>query len=150
MRNSTRTIASTKNTPTPTATERIRVRLGMVGTWFASTWRSGSDTVIITPTKRDTRIITHRLRDLVLWEPTYSPMGVMEISAPRVKKPMPTISATAPTKKAISVPLGMGATVKHSASTSAVTGKTAWRDSRILARKIVLVFPTLFSPPFLY
>ena len=51
-------------------------------------------------------------------------MGIMAISAPREKKPMPTISNAAPSRKSISVPMGMGASVKESSRTIMVIGST--------------------------
>ena len=66
---------------------------------------------------------------LVSCLPVCSPMGIMAISAPRLKKPMPRMSSTAPTRNIISVASGMGVMVTHSANTISVTGSTAARDS---------------------
>lgn len=56
-------------------------------------------------------------------------MGIMAMSAPRLKKPMPRMSSTAPTRNIISVASGMGVMVTHSTNTISVTGSTAARDS---------------------
>ena len=77
-----------------------------------------------------------------MWAPTRSPMGVMAVSAPRVKRPMPTISSAAPIKKASSVAVGRGATVKLSTSTIAVMGTTEARASRIFSRRTVRLRPS--------
>ena len=39
------------------------------------------------------------MREAVIFEPTYSPIGVIAVSAPRLNSPMPTIRSTAPTAK---------------------------------------------------
>ncbi len=65
--------------------------------------------------------------------PICSPMGIIAISAPREKKPIPTISIAAPSKKSIRVPVGMGARVKLRSSTMTVTGSTEVRDSEIFS-----------------
>ena len=57
------------------------------------------------------------------------PIGVIAVSAPRVKNAMPTINSTAPIKKETSILLGIGATVKHSSSTMMVIGRTDAIDS---------------------
>ena len=54
MLKSMRSTAITRNRPTPAPTERISTLLGMLSTWFASTCRSGSETVIITPSRNAT------------------------------------------------------------------------------------------------
>ena len=106
---------------------------GTPGVCAARTVRSGSAMVMITPMmKQDRAMIPTRL-DLVSWMPTFSPMGIIAISAPSVKSPMPTISRNAPIKKSMSVPVGMGVMVMHSSITIAVTGRTAASDSRIFA-----------------
>ena len=44
--------ATTRKAPTPAATARMRVRLGIMGTWVASTCKSGSDMVMMKPTRK--------------------------------------------------------------------------------------------------
>ena len=51
--------------------------LGTPGTWVARTWRSGSDTVTMTPMRKLTDTTIHSLRERVMAAPTRSPMGVM-------------------------------------------------------------------------
>ena len=143
-RNRMRSRATTRKAPTPTATAPISTGPGTLGTCSASTWRSGSEMVTTTPIKKLTATTTQSFRDRVIWTPTRSPMGVMAISAPRVKRPMPAISRTAPIKKASSVSVGTGEMVKHSASTMAVMGSTEARASRTFSPRIVRVFP-IFS-----
>ena len=79
------------------------------------------------------------------WLPTPSPMGIMAMSAPREKKPMPTINRMAPSRNIISVPTGIsGARVKLSASTMAVMGMTEERDSRVFAFKFFRIHTLRF------
>ena len=129
MRNRMRNSAATKNSPTPSATERMSAALGTPGTCSASTCKSGSETVTITPTKNETSSTTHSFLLRVMAAPTCSPMGVMAKSVPRVNMPMPTTSRAAPTKKASIASVGAGASVTHSASTMAVIGSTDASDS---------------------
>ena len=119
----------TRNTPTPKATAPIRTAFGIFGTWFASTCRSGSEIVIMMPSKKLTNTISQTFLDLVMQLPTFVPIGVIAVSAPKVKNAMPTISSTAPIKKETSILLGIGATVKHSSSTMMVIGRTDAIDS---------------------
>ena len=77
-----RTIASARNSPTPTATVKISTILGTDGTCPAKTCRSGSDMVMITPI---TNPVSKTVISFFIFEictPTPSPMGVMAISAP--------------------------------------------------------------------
>ena len=61
----------------------------------------------------------------VILLPTFSPMGVMLISAPRVKNIIPSITKTEPNRK-LKRTLGLtGAIVRLSTSTMAMTGATA-------------------------
>ncbi len=75
-------MAAARNIPTPTATVRIRVRLGMAGTCSASTWRSGSEIVMMAPMEKPIRKIRGMCRALDIWTPMPSPRGVIDISAP--------------------------------------------------------------------
>ena len=68
-------------------------------------------------------------------------MGVIAVSAPRVNSPMPTISSAAPIKKAISVAVGRGATVKLKITTMAVMGTTEANASRIFSPRMVRLRP---------
>ena len=57
--------------------------------------------------------------------PVRSPIGVMDISTPTLKKSIPTISKPAPIKKVIRILGGIGAMVKQSNKTMASIGMTA-------------------------
>ena len=69
MPNRMRTMQSIRKIPTPTETVRIRTVLSISGTLAASTCRSGSATVMATPSKKLTNKISHSLRDLVSLAP---------------------------------------------------------------------------------
>ena len=57
-------------------------------------------------------------------EPTCSPMGIIAISAPRVNRPIPSISITAPIMKVSIIPLFIGKNMKERMKTIIVTGST--------------------------
>ncbi len=99
------------------------------GTCSASTCRSGSDMVTIKPRMKVRAVINHNFLVCVILVPTFSPMGVMDISAPKVKNIIPTIRNTAPSRNASRIPGSSGAIVKHSTSTIAMIGSTAFRVS---------------------
>ena len=113
----------------------------MPGTWVAKTWRSGSETVTTTPIRKLTETTTQSFRDPAIWDPACSPMGVMAVSAPRVKNPMPTMSSTAPAKKARRMSTGSGARVRQRTSTMAVMGSTEDRASRTFSPRTVFTAP---------
>ena len=69
MPNRMRTMQSIRKIPTPTETVRIRTVLSISGTLPASTCRSGSATVMATPSRKLTTKISHSLRDLVSLAP---------------------------------------------------------------------------------
>ena len=125
MLNSIRRSATTRNTPTPQATARINVRFGTAGTCCASTCRSGSDIVIIKPSKKDSATTTHSFLDCVIAVPTRSPIGDIASSAPSVKNTIPAISNIPPIRKHSKILGEIGAIVKDSSSTSPMMGSTA-------------------------
>ena len=129
MENSIRRRAITRKAPTPQATDRISVILGTAGTWPARTWRSGSEMVTINPRRNANATITGRFRLLVRQVPMRSPMGVMDISAPRVRNIMPTRISTAPMRKHRRTLGEMGAMVKQRSRTMPMMGNTAWAAS---------------------
>lgn len=90
---------TTRNTPTPHATDRMRIKFGTDGTCDASTCKSGSETVMIKPSKNESVITTPSFFVFVMAVPMRSPMGVMAVSAPVVKNIMPTKMSTVPIKK---------------------------------------------------
>ena len=89
--------------------------------------------VMATPMIKHASAISHTLVVLVSCTPTFSPMGIMAISAPSVKRPIPTINITAPVINIAMVDSGMGTTVMLSSSTTPVTGSTAASDSLIFS-----------------
>ncbi len=115
----------------------------MEGTCPASTCRSGSDTVMIKPKRKERETITLTFLLLVMQVPTFSPMGDMASSAPSVKNIMPRISRTAPIRKHKRMLGEIGATEKHKKSTITMIGSTATNASRSFSMsfpcKIVLI-----------
>ena len=147
MENSMRKRASTRNVPTPPATDRIKIMLGTAGTCPARTCRSGSEMVIMKPSKKAVIMIRARLRLFVRADPTRSPMGVMDISAPRVKNIIPARIRTAPMRKHKRMLGEMGAMEKHKASTMQMMGRTAWRASCHFSVSFFRI-PKIFLRPF--
>ena len=60
-------------------------------------------------------------------------MGIMAMSAPREKNPIPRISIIAPMRNISMVPTGSGASVKLNSNTMAVIGSTEVNASRIFS-----------------
>ena len=125
MENSIRSSAITRKMPTPQATARISTILGTDGTSSARTCRSGSDMVIINPSKKPRITVTARFLLFVRQVPTRSPIMDMDISAPRVKNIIPTTSRTAPARKQSRMLGDMGAIQKHKTRTIPIIGRTA-------------------------
>ena len=125
MEKSIRKSAITRKIPTPHATDRIKTRLGTALTCPANTCRSGSEMVMINPSKKDTRMMTNTFRLLVRQDPTRSPMGLMETSAPRVKNIIPARINMAPMRKHSRMLGETGAIKKHRISTIQIIGRTA-------------------------
>ena len=69
MPNRMRTMQSIRKMPTPTETVRMRTVLSISGTLAASTCRSGSATVMATPSRKLTIRISPSLRDFVSFAP---------------------------------------------------------------------------------
>ena len=103
--------------------------LGMAAIWLASTVRSGSAMVDSTPSRKYSRTGISSLFFPLSTAPTPSPMGSMDMSTPRVKKPMPITSSTAPNRNSTRVPGSRGAMVTDSRNTMAVMGRTEAMDS---------------------
>ena len=131
--NRVRSIDTTKNSPTPAATDKIITISGTAGTCRASTCRSGSAMVTTAPIKKQIAATPASFQPPPSLRPIWSPMGIMAMSAPSEKKPIPTISMPAPSKNSTIVPLGMGASVKLSASTITVMGSTEESASDIFS-----------------
>lgn len=131
--------ANTKNSPTPTPTDIIKVYLFIVcDNCSAKTVKSGSETVIKTPTKKNTGIMSHNFLVLTTPVPTYSPIGVIAVSAPSVNSPIPTTTNKTHTINVKNVSDGIGAIVKHKRRTIKDMGSTEENDSFILSKIIVL------------
>jgi hypothetical protein len=75
--------------------------------------------------------------DFVIWEPTYSPIGVIDISAPRENSAIPTIIITAPNKNDVKLDISIGAMVKHNTNIIKETGNTDLTDSLSICLKAV-------------
>ena len=126
----------------------MKACVSIAGTLAARTVRSGSDTVMSVPMKKETRMTTQIFRDFVIVEPTCSPIGVMDLSTPSVKSPMPKIIINVPARKEMKIEFGSGVTVKDSARMIKDTGRTDARDSLSFSIKMVLFFIVMQS--FLY
>ena len=127
-----------RNSPTPTATVTMSTGVSMWGTLTASTWRSGSETVMATPSRKLSSSTSHSLRVFIMREPTRLPMGVMAISAPSVNSPIPATSSSAPMKKSSIRSTDMGISTKQTTLTMSTRGKTEPKDSCSLSDKVVL------------
>ena len=114
----------TRKTPTPPATVMISIKSETASTCPANTCRSGSAIVVIRPSKKQTGTAKESLRSRVICFPTPSPIGIMAMSAPREKSPIPTIKSTAPTRKSISISAGMGTINALSTTTKREIGVT--------------------------
>ena len=136
----------TRKAPTPIATAPTRTALGTLGTCSARTCKSGSAIVISIPRIKQTNngppIFFVRLISI----PMPSPIGIMDISAPIVKKPMPIISITAPNKNSTNAPEDNGKSVILRIKTIAVNGSTEASDSIIFSFK--RIFSNRKIPPF--
>jgi hypothetical protein len=73
--------------------------------------------------------------EAVILEPTYSPIGLIAVSAPKVKRPMPKISITAPIRKATKIAELTGKKAISRISTIAVTGSTEDSASEIFSHR---------------
>ena len=101
------------------------VIFGMDGTSVANTCKSGSEMVIMTPSKNERHTIKRMFLLLVILAPTFSPIMVMDISAPRVKNIIPKITISAPIRK-LSNTLGVNGVIeKHNTNTIRIIGTTA-------------------------
>lgn len=141
--------AATRNTPTPSATDIISTRFGMDDTCSASTCRSGSEIVIITPRVNPTITIIHNFFVLSRLPPTLSPIGVIESSAPIVKNIIPPMTRIPPRRNCASMPVGIGAIVNASNSTMSIIGSTDQTASCAFSFVFSLKLCFIQIPPFL-
>ena len=110
----------------------------MCGTLEASTVRSGSATVMAMPSTKLRMSMSERRRDFVMRAPVRLPICVMLASAPRVKRPMPTMSSMVPSRKASMRSVVTGTKPRHSTATMSAIGSTEETDSLSFSRRIVL------------
>ncbi len=128
------------NKPTPVPTVTRRTVLSMCGTVSASTWRSGSEIVIAKPSMKLTARIKGIFFVFVSAVPILLPIGVIEVSAPREKRPIPATSITAPTKKQSNKSGFIGETEKHKTKTIITIGRTDSAASLIFSGIAVCSF----------
>ena len=111
----------------------------MAGTCCANTVKSGSATVISIPSTKATVSGAAICLARLMVTPMALPMGVMDISTPRVNIPTPTMSRNAPNRNSTNTPGVRGTIVTLSASTMAVMGNTEERDSLIFSSSRELI-----------
>ena len=86
--------------------------------------------------KKKMSAITAIFPELPSLRPICSPIGIIERSAPREKKPIPRMRRIAPSRKSTNVPIGIGARVKDSSRTMTVIGRTEDTASIIFSFRI--------------
>ena len=121
----------------------------MAGTFAASTCKSGSATVMITPSRKLRIRIRASLRERVMLAPMCVPICVMDRSEPTVNRPMPMMIMTEPIKNESISALLTGIRNRHSAATISVIGRTDATDSRIFS-VIIFLLGNLASSPCLF
>ena len=89
--------------------------------------------VIIAPIRKLMSIMSGMLLLLMSRPPTPCPRGVMAISAPSWKNPIPTMRSRAPVRNNRSVPTSIGAKVMLNIKTITVMGRTLDNDSLIFS-----------------
>ena len=115
-------------------------------TWSASTVRSGSAIVINKPNAKHTTTSSKMFFDFVNPEPTYSPIGVIARSAPKLNRPIPKINITDEIiKTIISLLLKLIKGVKFKSITINVTGITETNASFTFNKNWLFID----SPPYL-
>lgn len=134
-----RKIAIIKNTPTPIAIVSISTIFGILGTWSASTCKSGSEIVTAVPIMILTRHIRLIFPDFTSRIPVSSPIGIIAISLPSEKNPIPIVSITAPNRNSMIISNGIGAIVILSTMTIAVIGRTDETASIIFSFNFLLI-----------
>ena len=124
-----RSNATTRNTPTPNATEKISTKLGTEETCSARTCRSGSEIVMMKPRIKPRITIKPSFRVRSILPPTCSPIGVIDSSAPMEKNNIPATTSTAPIRNSTRMLGESAAIVNPRASTISTMGSTALMDS---------------------
>ena len=125
----------TRNIPTPAATVTMRTVPSILGTFFARTCRSGSETVIIIPRRKLRSTISRKRRERVSAPPMCDPICVIDTSAPIVNIAIPTMTINAPIKNESMSPLSIGTKKKQRTATISVIGTTDATDSRSFSLK---------------
>ena len=95
---------------------------------------------MIKPSRKDSGITTHSFLLLVMLVPTRSPIGVIAISAPRVKNIIPRMMSTPPIRKHSRMLGDIGAMLKHSTRTIPMIGSTALSASFSFSISFLLFF----------
>ena len=126
-------IPTTKKRPTPTETVIISTLVSTLGTLVASTCRSGSAIVTITPRIKLITTISESFFVLVSFAPMLVPIIDIDRSTPILKSPIPAIIMTVPMIKERSRPLSIGIRNKHKAITISDMGRTDFVDSTIFS-----------------
>ena len=85
--------------------------------------------VIISPKKKPTKTINQTFFVLTRLPPILSPISLIDISAPRLKKIMPIITKQAPKRKLLKTPIDIGTIVNPKNKTRNTIGKTAFNAS---------------------
>ena len=119
--------------PTPTDTVTISTVVSISGVFVASTCRSGSATVIATPSTKLISRISPSFRDLVILAPIWFPICVIDSSEPRVNRAIPTIIIREPIRNESISPLSMGTKNMQRTATINVIGSTDKTDSFIFS-----------------
>ena len=100
--------------------------------------------MISTPITKHPAIISQSFLFLISAPPIPWPRGVMDISAPSWKNPIPTMRKTAPARNKFTAPSSIGTITTLRIKTIIVIGSTLARDSFTFSLK----FSTCFSPTF--
>ena len=101
--------------------------------------------VVITPIIKPISNTVINFFNLEICTPTPSPIGVIAISAPNWKKPIPTISINAPVRNITTLPSSIGIKKILIIKTIPVIGRTAESDSLIFSFN----FKFKIIPPFI-
>ena len=140
-----RNCAMIKKNPTPNATVIISKKSGTAGTCLANTCKSGSAMVMMIPRIKHTITGIRTFFTLLNSAPIPSPMGIIDISTPNVKNPIPIINNKAPKRNKVKIPGVKGAKVMLSSNTMVVMGNTDETDSTTFSRKSSLCPMLLLS-----
>ena len=128
-----------KATPAPTANTRA-LPFMTDDVCDASTDRSGSATVMSRPSTKQAPKRSVTFPVFVRPDPTRSPIGIIDMSAPRLKTAMPTIMSSVHTQKITAVRTSMPAPgTSETASTAAETGSTENTASRVFFRSDISI-----------